>query len=445
MSDRTSHARDSRKKTLSQYERAKHLIPGGTHLLTKRAEMFAPEQWPAYYDSADGVRVTDLDGNQYVDMSYMGIGACVLGYGDEDVDAAAYSAIDSGVMSTLNPPEEVDLAERLIELHDWAEMVRFGRPGGEAMAMAVRLARASTDNETIAFCGYHGWHDWYLAANIETKENLEDHLLPGLNPAGVPKGLEGTSRPFHYNDVEAVRRLIAEYDLAAIVMEPIRYKEPEDGFLEAVQDLAKQENIPLIIDEITSGFRVKPGGYHVKLGIEPDAVVYGKALGNGYPISAMVGTQEVMDAAQQSFISSTFWTERIGPNAALATIEKFSKESVGDHLIAIGEQITAGWEDIAEDRNLPIKTKGLKPLTTFEINHDHGQAAKTLFTQEMLDRGYLAGNSVYTSYAHTQSIVEQYLEQVDEVFGVIAEALENEEVHDLLRGPVAHTKFERLN
>jgi len=197
-------------KTLDQYERAKQVIPGATQLLSKRAELFAPDQWPAYYTKADGATVTDMDGNEYVDMSYMGIGSCVLGYGDEDIDAAARSAIDSGVMSTLNPPEEVELAETLVEMHDWADMVRFGRPGGEAVSIAVRLARAYSGDETVAFCGYHGWHDWYLAANLETETNLEDHLLPGLNPKGVPQSLEGTSIPFHYNQVDELEEIASE-------------------------------------------------------------------------------------------------------------------------------------------------------------------------------------------------------------------------------------------
>jgi glutamate-1-semialdehyde aminotransferase len=348
-------------------------------------------------------------------------------------------------MSTLNPPEEVELAEELVGLHDWADMVRFGRPGGEAMTMAVRLARSYTGDDTVAFCGYHGWHDWYLAANLESDENLEGHLLPGLDPSGVPQGLEGTSEPFEYNDVDRLAAIAAENDLAAIVMEPIRYEEPAEGFLDRVREIADRENAPLIVDEITAGFRTHPGGYHEVLGLEPDVVVYGKALGNGYPVSAVVGKERVMDEAQESFISSTFWTERVGPSAALATLEKFRSESVGDHLVGIGERITDGWEDLAEENGLCIKTKGLAPLTTFVVKHDDGQAATTLFTQEMLDRGYLAGNAVYTSYAHTEPMVDSYLETADDVFATVADALEAGTVHDRLDGPVAHSKFERLN
>jgi glutamate-1-semialdehyde aminotransferase len=171
------------------YTQAKTRIPGGTQLLSKRPEMFLPDQWPSYYSRARGVEVWDLDGNKYIDMSYNGIGACVLGAADPDVDEAVKAAIDAGSMSTLNAPEEVELAELLCELHPWAEMVRYARSGGEAMAIAVRIARAKTRRDRVAFCGYHGWHDWYLAANLAEEKALDGHLLPGLEPTGVPRGL----------------------------------------------------------------------------------------------------------------------------------------------------------------------------------------------------------------------------------------------------------------
>jgi len=386
-----------------------------------------------------------MDGNEYVDMSYMGIGSCVLGYGDEDIDAAARSAIDSGVMSTLNPPEEVELAETLVEMHDWADMVRFGRPGGEAVSIAVRLARAYSGDETVAFCGYHGWHDWYLAANLETETNLEDHLLPGLNPKGVPQSLEGTSIPFHYNQVDELEEIASENDLGAIVMEPIRNEQPEDGFFDRVREIANEQDAPLIIDEITAGFRENAGGYHQKLGVKPDVAVYGKALGNGYPISAIVGRKHVMDQAQESFVSSTFWTERIGPTAALATIEKYRSENVHEHMVEIGRSVIEGWENAAEEHGIPLHTSGIDPLPHFSIDHEDGQAAKTLFIQEMLDKGYLTTNSLYVSYAHTPEMITEYLHAVDSVFETIGTALNEGSVRQHLNGPVAHTKFKRLN
>lgn len=445
MEEKPEKAREQATETLTHYERAKQIIPGATQLLSKRAELFAPDQWPAYYTEADGATVIDMDGNEYVDMSYMGIGSCVLGYGDEDIDDAARGTIDSGVMSTLNAPEEVKLAETLVDMHDWADMVRFGRPGGEAVSIAVRLARAYSGDETVAFCGYHGWHDWYLAANLESEDNLQDHLLPGLSPKGVPQSLEGTSLPFHYNEIAELEQIVSENDLGAIVMEPIRNEQPEPGFFDRVREIADEQDAPLIIDEITAGFRENVGGYHQTFGLKPDVAVYGKALGNGYPISAVVGREHVMDQAQESFVSSTFWTERIGPTVALATIDKYRSENVHEHLVEIGRSVTEGWKTAAEKHDIPLHTSGIDPLPHFSIEHEEGQAAKTLFVQEMLDEGYLATNSLYASYAHTPEMVTDYLDAVDTVFETIGSALDSGTVRHQLNGPVAHTKFERLN
>lgn len=438
-------SREQATETLAHYEQAKQVIPGATQLLSKRAELFAPDQWPAYYSEAEGATVIDMDSNEYVDMSYMGIGSCVLGYGDASVDNAARGAIDSGVMSTLNPPEEVELAEVLINMHDWADMVRFGRPGGEAVSIAVRLARAYSGDETVAFCGYHGWHDWYLAANLDSESNLDDHLLPGLSPKGVPKSLEGTSLPFHYNEVEELEQIASENDLGAIVMEPIRNDQPEPNFFDRVREIADEQDAPLIIDEITAGFRENIGGYHQNINVRPDVAVYGKALGNGYPISAVVGREHVMDQAQESFVSSTFWTERIGPSAALATIEKYRSENVHEHLVEIGRSVMNGWEAAAEKHEIQLQTSGIAPLPHFSIQHDEAQAAKTLFVQEMLSEGYLATDSLYASYAHTPEMISGYLDAVDGVFKTIRTALDAGDVRQQLNGPVAHTKFERLN
>ena len=190
------------------FSEACRLIPGGTQLLSKRPSLFLPGGWPSYFSKASGVEVTDLEGTTYVDMSMMGIGACVLGYADPDVDRAVKAAIDKGVASTLNAPEEVELARLLIDLHPWARMARYSRGGGEAMAMAVRIARAHTGRDKIAFCGYHGWADWYLAANLAEDAALDAHLLPGLEPRGVPRGLQGTALPFHYNQIDQLKAIV---------------------------------------------------------------------------------------------------------------------------------------------------------------------------------------------------------------------------------------------
>lgn len=427
------------------WNKAKKIIPGGSQLLSKRSERFLPGLWPAYYKKAEGVYVWDLDGNKFIDMAYMGIGACVLGYADPDVNKAVKYVIDSGSMSTLNSPEEIELAELLLKMEPWAGMVRFGRAGGEACAIAVRIARAYTDKEKVAFCGYHGWHDWYLAANLADDKNLDGQLLPGLKPKGVPRGLTGTSIPFNYNKIEELEKIIQENNIGVIIMEPVREHEPENDFLQKVRKIADKIGAILIFDEITSGFRIKVGGAFKKYAVNPDIVVYGKGMGNGYPISAVVGKKEIMDAAQETFISSTFWTERIGPAAAIATIKKFQKNNVARHLAKMGEKITRGWKKAAEKHGLKIETHGIAPLTSFSLQYgDDSQALHTLFNQEMLEKGYLVTKAVYLSFAHTEEIIDKYLKLVDEVFVILKKAIINGNVRQLLKGDVAYSDFKRL-
>lgn len=434
-------------KSSELYRKAKTIIPGGTQLLSKRPEMFLPELWPSYYSKAKGVEVWDLDGNKYIDMSITAIGACPLGYADDEVNEAVKKAVDNASMTTLNCPEEVELAELLFELHPWADMVRYARTGGEAMAIAVRIARAATGRDKVAFCGYHGWHDWYLAANLSDNRNLDGHLLPGLKPKGVPRALLNTAFPFRYNHPEELDELVEKHgnDLAALVMEPVRHHQPEEGFLEHVKDVAKKAGAVLIFDEITSGWRMNVGGIHLIYGVEPDIAVFAKAISNGFPMAAIIGKKDVMDAAQESFISSTYWTERIGPVAAIATIKKMKRESVPEHLIEIGNLVQQGWKELAKTHDLPVKVEGIPPLSVFQFDHPLKLELQTLFTQLMLERGFLASKGFYATFAHQREHVQIYLEAVDEVFKKLREALESNSIHALLKGPVVQTGFKRLN
>ena len=428
------------------YKKAKKLIPGGTQLLSKRPEIFLPDLWPAYYEKAKGCRVWDLDGNKYTDMSYMGIGASILGYADKDVDSAVKTAVDKGSMCTLNCPEEVELAELLCKLHPWAEMVRYARTGGEAMAIAVRIARAKTGKDLILFCGYHGWHDWYLSANLADNKALDGHLLPGLKPKGVPRVLKNSAIPFSYNNIKGFLSLVDKYKnkIGTVVMEPLRNYYPEKGFLETIREMTEKLKIVLIFDEITSGWRLNLGGAHLKLGVNPDIAVFGKGISNGYPMAAIIGKSEVMEVAQETFISSTYWTERIGPVAALATIRKLKERDVPSHLINIGKKIQNGWRESAEKNRLKISVSGIYPLGHFSFNYEDPLILKTLFTQLMLERGFLATDSFYASYAHREKNVEKYLEVVDEVFEFIARAIKENKVKKYLKGPICHSGFRRL-
>lgn len=427
------------------WKRAKQIIPGGSMLLSKRAEMFLPEQWPAYFSRARGCKVWDLDGNEYVDMSMMGIGTNTLGYGHPEVDDAVRRTISAGNMSTLNCPEEVALAERLLEIHPWAEMARFARSGGEADAIAVRIARAATGREKIAICGYHGWHDWYLAANLADEGGLAGHLLPGLEPRGVPDSLRGTVLPFNYNDLAALEAIVESHKLAAIMMEVSRNFGPRDDFLRKVRELATKHGVVLIFDECTSGFRQSFGGLHKLYGVDPDMALFGKTLGNGYAITATIGRREIMEAAQTTFISSTFWTERIGPTAALKTLEVMERLQSWELITRTGRDVTSQWVAMAERHGVPITTSGLPALTGFAIQSANALAYKTLITQEMLKKGYLAGTSLYVCTEHTDDVLERYYEALDPVFGLIRECEDGRDVMGLLEGPVCHGGFKRLN
>jgi glutamate-1-semialdehyde 2,1-aminomutase len=429
------------------YKRAKRVIPGGNMLLSKRPEMFLPEKWPAYFSKSKGCKVWDLDGNEYIDMSIMGIGTNTLGYGHPEVDEAVIKTVKDGNMSTFNCPEEVYLAEKLVELHPWADMVRFARAGGEINSIAVRIARASTGRDKIAICGYHGWHDWYLSTNLNNDKNLDGHLLPGLQPNGVPRGLTGTTLPFNYNDIEQLEQLVKDNkgEIAAIKMEVSRNEGPKDNYLQKVRDLATENNIILIFDECTSGFRETFGGLHKKYDVEPDLAIFAKALGNGYAISACIGRQEFMQAAQQTFISSTFWTERIGPTAALKTLEVMERERSWEAITKIGNSISSQWQSLANKYELDISTWGLPALSGYTFNSPNALAYKTLITQEMLKKGYLAANSVYVCTEHKQEVVDGYFSELDSIFSIIKECEEGLDVSTLLEGPLCHSGFTRLN
>jgi glutamate-1-semialdehyde 2,1-aminomutase len=427
------------------YKKAKQLIPGGTMLLSKRPEMFLPDQWPAYFSKAKGCKVWDLDGREYTDVSIMGIGTNTLGYGHEEVDAAVMRTVKAGNMSTFNCPEEVALAERLIELHPWADMARFARTGGEANAVAIRIARAASGRDKVAICGYHGWHDWYLAANLGDEQNLAGHLLPGLDPAGVPQNLRGSVVPFNYNNYPELLNLVNTQEIGVIKMEVSRNMGPEDNFLHKVRQLATDKGIVLIFDECTSGFRQSFGGLHKIYGVEPDMALFGKALGNGYAITGTIGKRSVMEAAQKTFISSTFWTERIGPSAALATLNVMERIKSWDIITATGLSIKERWQQLADKHGLSISQWGLPALAGFSFTSANNLAYKTYITQEMLAKGYLAGNSVYVCTEHTPQVLDGYFNALDPLFADVREFEDGRDVMTLLKGPVCHGGFKRLN
>jgi glutamate-1-semialdehyde aminotransferase len=428
-------------KGVARYGRAKLLIPGGTQLLSKRPEMFAPDVWPSYYTKAKGCRVWDLDGREFIDMSIMAVGACILGYADDEVDDAVVQALRGGVSSTLNCHEEIELAEALIGLHPWFGMVRYARSGGEAMGLAVRIARAHTRRDVVMFSGYHGWNDWYLAANLADGAGLDGQLMPGLQPNGVPRGLLGTAVPFDANSIDSLREKVRgkEKQIAAIVIEPARGEDAPAGYLKALRELATETGALLIFDEITSGFRICAGGIHRNYGVHPDMAVFAKSMANGYAMSVVMGTEKVMQSAQTTFISSTNWTDRIGPTAALATLRKYQRLGVEKHLIATGNQVKQIWRDAGEAHGLEINVTGLPSLAAFAFKSPNAMALNTRFTIELLRRGFLGFRQFKPSLAHQPADLSQYQSAVDEVFALIAA-----DPAISIDTPLAHSGFQRL-
>lgn len=428
------------------YKKAKTLIPGGTMLLSKRPEMFLPEQWPSYFSKAKGISVWDLDGKELLDMSIMGIGTNTLGYGNDEVDAAVMETVKSGNMSTLSCPEEVHLAEKLIEINPWADMVRFARSGGEANSIAIRIARAASGRDKVAICGYHGWHDWYLSANHNGGDDLSSHLLAGLSPKGVPKNLKDTVYPFNYNNYAELLSIVENNEIGVIKMEVVRNFGPEDDFLQKVRDLATAKGIVLIFDECTSGFRETFGGIYQKYGVEPDMAMYGKTIGNGYALTAVVGTRAVMEAAQTTFISSTFWTERIGPTAALATLKVMERVKSWETITEMGNKMRTGWKKLADAHQLSITISGIPALSTYSFNSSDALAYKTLIAQEMLKKGFLASTSFYASTAHNDDNLDLYFNALETIYQQISSCEKGEsQIANLLEGPICHGGFKRLN
>tara|TARA_B100000700_G_scaffold331352_1_gene463394 strand:+ start:2434 stop:4464 length:2031 start_codon:yes stop_codon:yes gene_type:complete len=427
------------------WNRATKVIPGGNMLLSKNPNMYLPNKWPTYFNKTSGSYVWDLEGKKYIDMCTMGVGTNSLGYSNKLIDKEVIKVIKSGTLSTLNCPEEVTLAERLIQIHPWAEMARFTRTGGEANALAIRIARSSTQKHKIAFCGYHGWHDWYLSSTLKEKDNLKFHLFPDMQPKGLPPELKNTSFPFLYGDFDGLKKLCEKENIGIIKMEVCRNTKPNVLFLRKVKKLAVKKNIILIFDECTTGFRETLGGIHKKIKINPDMAIFGKALGNGYPINAIIGKKEIMENTQKTFASSTFWTERIGPVAAIKTLEIMEKKKSWEILTKKGNYIINGWKKIAYANNLKIKIYGIPSLAKFEIPSKNWMMYKTLITQELLKNNILATNTVYSCTEHSKKQIDHYLEKLSKVFKLISLCEDGRNINDYMDTISSFMPFNRLN
>ncbi len=434
--------------SLELYRRAERLIPGGAQLVSRRPTRLAYGVSPIYAESACGARFRDVDGHEYIDW-VSGIGAIILGYADPVVDEAVIRQIRSGTMTSINHELELELAEWLVERIPCAEMVRYAKGGGEACCIAVRIARGATGRDKILFCGYHGWHDWYLAANWSSDKSLDTHLFPGIEPIGVPRVLEGTAIPFPYGDLEALAQALDEHSgqVAAVMLEPLRSVWPPEGYLAGVARLARQHGAVLIFDEVSTGFRPSAAGIQPVVGVTPDMAVFAKSISNGYPMAAVVGRREVMAPAAQMFISSTYWSDPIGLRAALATLQEVQRRDVPGQLAAFGKTLKEELNRLAEECGLAVSAEGVDfhPHLRFHVDDAALQAKlNTYYTQEMAKRGCHGYASFYLNAAQGPAELEQTLAAARETFDLLAQALDRQDLDERLECPVGQDAFRRL-
>ncbi len=430
-------------KSQKLLRKAKKIIPGGNQLLSKRSEMFLPNIWPNYYKKSVGCKIWDLENKSYYDFAGMGVTACSLGYSNRTINKALIKTFKNGSLTTLNSYEEYELAKIFLNIHKWADMAKFCKSGGEACMVAIRIARAYSINENIAFCGYHGWHDWYLSANLQNKKSLDKQLLTGLSTSGVSKSFLGSIFPFLYNDIKSLEKIIKKNKIGIIIMEPMRSSPPKDNFLKKVRLLANRYKCVLIFDEITSGFHDYYGGIHLKYKVNPDMAIFGKSIGNGYPISSIIGKKKIMNKAQDTFISSTMWTDRAGFVASIETLKFMKKNNVQKKLVKIGKNIKSIWKMEAKNVGLKISISGQDSMPYLSFDYKNNLEISTFFTQEMLKKGFLAGNLASISISHNLHIVKKYHFALRTVFKKIILILRSNKKFPL-KGPIKHATFRRL-
>lgn len=430
-------------KKNKNWKKAIKIIPGGNMLYSKRAEAFLPEYWPTYYSKTKDCYVWDKEGNKYIDMIFA-VGTNVLGYNNPILEKEVIKAIKKGNMSTLNSYEEVQLTEELLKIDKWAGMVKYARTGAEANSMAIRIAKSFQKKKpNIAACGYHGWHDWYLSSNLSNRNNLNYHLTKNVKTAGVNPKLKNTTFLFRYNDIERLEYLLKNKKIGIIKMEVERNIKPDINFLKKVRDLSSRYKAVLIFDECTSGFRETLGGIFHKYKIFPDMVTYGKSIGNGHAITAVVARKKFLRSAEDTFISSTFWSERIGFVAALSTIKIMREKKIFPLIIKTGKDIKYKWLKAAKKNNIEIEVFGKDSIPQFRFKESN-QVYKTYFTQEMLKKNFLASNIIYVSIVHKSKILQKYYKHLDQVFYKISKN-NIKKIKSYIKGDIAHTEINRLN
>jgi len=439
--------RFSVRKSLEMFKEAETLIPGGSQLLSRRPIRFAYGVSPIFAERAKGAYFWDIDGNKYLDMT-MAVNTLILGYCDPDVDKAVMKQLKKSTIFSILHPVEVELAQEILKIIPCAEMVRFGKSGGEADAVAIRIARGFTGRDKVVFCGYHGWHDWYIAANLESEDALNKHLLPDVPTKGIPKCLKGTVIPFEYNNLSSLEKVLEKNkkEVACVIMEASKVSLPKKGFLEGVKGLAHKHGALLIFDEVNTGFRLALGGAQEFYNVTPDMALFGKDIANGYPLTAVVGQRDVMQASKDMFISSTFWDDNSTMAAGLACIRKIRKEKVIEHIWKIGEYYAKGWKEIVQKLGIKAELKGLPCMTSIVFNYEDKSFVNqlnTLYCQELARRGIFAGGHFPVSFAHKEEEIDKILEAAEGALSVVKKAIEQGSVKGYLEAEESKPLFDR--
>jgi glutamate-1-semialdehyde 2,1-aminomutase len=413
-------------------------------LLSKKVSRYLPGSWPATYKKAKKCFIWAAR-KKFIDFSLMGIGTNILGYANNEINQELVKVIKNSNMSTINSDLHLKLSRILLKLHPWAYKCFYARSGAEANAIALRIARSYTKKNEVVVCGYHGWQDWYLSANINNPSNFGKMLLPGLSATGIPIEIGNLIHTFKYNDLDSLKKIIKKNkNIGTIFMEVERNQKPISNFLKKIRKIATENNIVLIFDECTSGFRETFGGLHLKYNVSPDIAVFGKALGNGIPINSIIGKKNIMDAGKESFISSTFWSDSLGPAAALATLKVMNKNKSWKKISNLGKKIKKKWRTLSLKHGIKIKISGLNSMPMFVFESLKNDYYINFITQEMIKKNYLATNAIYCCTEHDQYI-EKYFQELDKIFKKIKDFESGESISLYLKNPLSEKNFSRLN
>lgn len=407
----------------SLWKRAQKVIPGGTQTFSKAPNQVAPGFAPKFLRSGRGSRVTDVDGHSYLDLT-MGLLPVILGYCHEGVNEAVRRQLAEGSIFSLPHPLEVEVADQLADIIPCAEMIRFAKNGSDATSGAVRIARAYTDRDVVACCGYHGWQDWYIGSTTRSK--------------GVPGAVKELTKTFSYNDLDSLRDILEAHPggVAAIILEPVTFEPPTPGFLEGVRALATENGAVLIFDEVITGFRFAIGGAQELFGVMPDLSTFGKSVANGFPLSGIAGRRELMKVLEKAFFSFTFGGETLSLAAAQATVTELVERDGPSYLWDIGRQLKGGVESLIRSHELgaQLTCPGLPIWTCLNFIGPDPLGHKTLFQKECVERGVLFMSNHNTSLAHSTEDIDLVLSVYDEAMGVLAKAIADDRVEHLIEG-----------